>query len=166
MDSCFLASPKINVMTNRTRRETNIAPSKQVRCAIYTRKSKDEGLERDFNSLDAQRECAEAYITSQRQEGWVALPEHYDDGGYSGANLDRPALQKILARQGWAMIDCVVVCSGRRLTRALLDFYRIIEELKERRVTFVAVTQQFNTNTSVGRMTLNLLMTFAQFERE
>jgi site-specific DNA recombinase len=139
----------------------------QLRCAIYTRKSTDEGLDQDFNSLDAQRESAEAFILSQRGEGLSALPERYDDGGFSGGNLDRPALERLLADiRGGAVVDCVVVYKVDRLSRSLIDFARIIEVFDKHNVSFVSVTQQFNTTNSLGRLTLNILLSFAQFERE
>jgi DNA invertase Pin-like site-specific DNA recombinase len=137
-----------------------------MRCAIYTRKSTEEGLEQEFNSLDAQRESAEAYIVSQREAGWIALPERYDDGGYTGANLDRPALRRLLADIEAGRIDCVLVYKVDRLSRSLLDFARLTGEFDKRGVSFVSVTQQFNTTTSMGRLTLNILLSFAQFERE
>lgn len=137
-----------------------------IRCAIYTRKSTEEGLEQDFNSLDAQREAAESFVQSQRQEGWIALPTLYDDGGYTGANMDRPALQLLLADIAAGDVNCVVVYKVDRLTRSLLDFSRIMEVLDRHGATFVAVTQQFNTTSSLGRLTLNILLSFAQFERE
>lgn len=139
---------------------------KEIRCAIYTRKSTDEGLEMDFNSLDAQREAAEAFILSQRHEGWVALPERYDDGGYTGANMERPALKRLLADVEAGRVDAVVVYKVDRISRSLLDFSRIIEVLDRRACSFVSVTQQFNTTHSMGRLTLNILLSFAQFERE
>ena len=137
-----------------------------IRCAIYTRKSTEEGLEQEFNTLDAQRDAAEAFIRSQRGEGWVALPEHYDDGGFTGANMDRPALQKLLQDVRDGLVDCVMVYKVDRLTRSLLDFARIMEVLDKHGVNFVSVTQQFNTTSSLGRLTLNILLSFAQFERE
>ena len=137
-----------------------------VRCAIYTRKSTEEGLEQSFNTLDAQREAAEAYIASQRHEGWTALPQKYDDGGYTGANMDRPALKRLLADIEAGTVNCVVVYKVNRLTRSLLDFARIMGVLDQRGATFVSVTQQFNTTASLGRLTLNILLSFAQFERE
>lgn len=136
------------------------------RCAAYTRKSSEEGLEQDFNSLDAQREACEAYIRSQAGEGWKLVPTHYDDGGYSGGNVDRPALQKLLADIEAKKIDTVVVYKVDRLTRSLSDFSKIIDVLDAHGVSFVSVTQQFNTTTSMGRLTLNMLLSFAQFERE
>src|SRR5215470_8028322 len=137
-----------------------------VRCAIYTRKSSEEGLEQEFNSLQAQREACEAFINSQRHEGWVCLPAVYDDGGFSGATMDRPALQRLLDDITAARVDIVVVYKIDRLTRSLADFAKIVEILDVRRASFVSVTQQFNTTTSMGRLTLNVLLSFAQFERE
>jgi site-specific DNA recombinase len=137
-----------------------------VGCAIYTRKSTDEGLEQEFNSLDAQRECAEAYILSQRHEGWTALQHRYDDGGFTGANTDRPGLRQLLADVEAGGIDCVVVYKVDRLSRSLLDFARIMEVLDKRGVSFVSVTQQLNSSSPMGRLTLNVLLSFAQFERE
>ena len=139
---------------------------KIIRCAIYTRKSTDEGLKMEFNSLDAQREAAEAFIASQRHEGWVVLPEKYDDGGFSGGNMDRPALKQLMADIDADKVDCVVVYKVDRLSRSLLDFSRIMETLDRRGCSFVSVTQQFNTTHSMGRLTLNILLSFAQFERE
>jgi site-specific DNA recombinase len=146
----------------------NLTPPRRstVRCAIYTRKSTEEGLEQEFNTLDAQRDAAEAFIRSQRGEGWVALEEHYDDGGFTGANMDRPALQKLLQDVRDGLVDCVMVYKVDRLTRSLLDFARIMEVLDKHGVSFVSVTQQFNTTSSLGRLTLNILLSFAQFERE
>ena len=137
-----------------------------VRCAIYTRKSSEEGLEQEFNSLDAQREACEAYIRSQKSAGWVALPDMYDDGGISGGTMDRPALQRLLADIGAGRVDTVVVYKVDRLTRSLSDFAKIVDAFDVRGVSFVSVTQQFNTTTSMGRLTLNMLLSFAQFERE
>jgi len=136
------------------------------RCAIYTRKSTDEGLDSDFNTLDAQRESAEAYILSQRQEGWIALPQKYDDGGFTGATMDRPALKRLLDDVRSGLVNCVAVYKVDRLTRSLLDFSRIVEVFDKYGTTFVSVTQQFNTTASLGRLTLNILLSFAQFERE
>ena len=138
----------------------------RVRCAIYTRKSTEEGLEQDFNSLDAQREACEAFISSQKHEGWVTLPMQYDDGGYSGGTLERPALQRLLADIRESKADVVVVYKIDRLTRSLLDFAKIVEVFDAHGVSFVSVTQAFNTATSMGRLTLNVLLSFAQFERE
>jgi len=137
-----------------------------VRCAIYTRKSTEEGLEQEFNSLDAQRESAEAYIASQKNEGWLCLPDRYDDGGYTGGNMDRPAIKRLLADIEGGNVDCIVVYKVDRLSRSLLDFARIMETLERHQVSFVSVTQQFNTSTSMGRLMLNVLLSFAQFERE
>jgi len=138
----------------------------RVRCAIYTRKSSEEGLEQEFNSLRAQREACEAFITSQRHEGWVCLRAGYDDGGFSGATVGRPALQRLLADITAGRVDIVVVYKIDRLTRSLADFAKIVEILDARSASFVSVTQQFNTTTSMGRLTLNVLLSFAQFERE
>ena len=139
----------------------------RLRCAIYTRKSTEEGLDQDFNSLDAQREAAEAFILSQRREGWIALPELYDDGGFTGANMDRPALTSLPGKAVEAgELDCVVVYKVDRLSRSLLDFTRMLSIFEEHNVSFVAVTQQFNTSTSRGRLPFNILLSFAQFERE
>ena len=138
----------------------------RLRCAIYTRKSSEEGLEQNFNSLDAQREACEAFIASQKHEGWTSLPEIYDDGGFSGATMERPAFRRLLANVGDGKIDVVVVYKVDRLTRSLADFAKIVEIFDKRGVSFVSVTQQFNTTTSMGRLTLNILLSFAQFERE
>ena len=137
-----------------------------MRCAIYTRKSSEEGLEQDFNSLQAQREACEAYIASQKHEGWIVLSTCYDDGGVSGATLERPALQRLLADVEAGRIDTIVVYKVDRLTRTLSDFSRLVEIFDRKDVSFVSVTQQFNTTTSMGRLTLNVLLSFAQFERE
>jgi len=141
-------------------------PVPPIRCAIYTRKSTEEGLEQDFNSLDAQRESAEAYIASQKAEGWVCLPDRYDDGGFTGGNMERPALQRLMADIGAGKVDCVVVYKVDRLSRSLMDFARMMETFEKHKVSFVSVTQQFNTTHSMGRLTLNILLSFAQFERE
>jgi site-specific DNA recombinase len=148
--------------TTRQRQESQ----QTIRCAIYTRKSTDEGLEQEFNSLDAQRESAEACILSQRSEGWTALPDRYDDGGYTGGNTERPALNRLMADIAAGKVDCVVVYKVDRLSRSLFDFARIMDHFEQNNVSFVAVTQQFNTTTSMGRLTLNILLSFAQFERE
>ena len=137
-----------------------------LRCAIYTRKSSEEGLDQDFNSLDAQREACEAYIASQRHEGWKQLADRFDDGGISGGTLDRPALQRLLADIDAGRVDLVVVYKVDRLTRSLADFAKLIERLDAAGASFVSVTQSFNTSTSMGRLTLNVLLSFAQFERE
>jgi len=138
----------------------------RIRCAIYTRKSTEEGLEQEFNSLDAQREAAEAFIASQRHEGWTVVPQRYDDGGFSGGTMDRPALERLLQDVENHRVDCVVVYKVDRLSRSLLDFAKIIEVFDRNGVSFVSVTQQFNTSTSMGRLILNVLLSFAQFERE
>ena len=144
-----------------------ISPApKHVRCAIYTRKSTEEGLQQDFNSLDAQRDSAEAYIASQKSEGWTCMADHYDDGGFTGGNMDRPAFKRLLVDVEAGKVDCVVVYKVDRLSRSLLDFGRIMETFDGHNVSFVSVTQQFNTTTSMGRLTLNILLSFAQFERE
>jgi len=137
-----------------------------VRCAIYTRKSTEEGLDQAFNSLDAQREACEAYILSQAGEGWTALPQFYNDGGFSGGNLDRPGIRQLLDDVDRGRVDVIVVYKVDRLTRSLADFAKIVERLDARSVSFVSVTQQFNTTSSMGRLTLNVLLSFAQFERE
>ncbi len=139
---------------------------KRKRCAVYTRKSTEAGLEQNFNSLDAQREACEAYIKSQAHEGWKLLPQCYDDGGLSGGTLDRPALQRLLDDIEAGLIDVVVVYKVDRLTRSLTDFAKLVETFDAWDVSFVSVTQQFNTTTSMGRLTLNVLLSFAQFERE
>ena len=139
---------------------------KPIRCAIYTRKSSDEGLEQDFNSLDAQRDAAESYIASQRAEGWTCIPARYDDGGFTGGNLDRPGVQRLMADIEAGLIDCVVVYKVDRLSRSLIDFARMLEVFEQKGVAFVSVTQQFNTANSMGRLMLNVLLSFAQFERE
>jgi len=136
------------------------------RCAIYTRKSSEEGLEQDFNSLHAQREACEAFIKSQAGEGWRLVRAAYDDGGLSGGTMERPALQRLLGDINQGLIDVVVVYKVDRLTRALADFAKMVEVFDAHGVSFVAVTQQFNTTTSMGRLTLNVLLSFAQFERE
>jgi site-specific DNA recombinase len=135
-------------------------------CAIYTRKSSEEGLDQTFNSLDAQREACEAYIRSQAHEGWKLVKIAYDDGGFSGGTLERPALQRLLADLGRGLVDVIVVYKIDRLTRSLADFARIVETLDRQGASFVSITQQFNTTTSMGRLTLNVLLSFAQFERE
>jgi DNA invertase Pin-like site-specific DNA recombinase len=140
--------------------------SKTLRCAIYTRKSSEEGLEQSFNSLDAQREACAAYIASQRHEGWQLVPRDYDDGGFSGGSMDRPGLKQLLADVEAGEVDIIVVYKVDRLTRSLSDFARMVEVFDGQGVSFVSVTQQFNTTTSMGRLTLNVLLSFAQFERE
>ena len=139
---------------------------KWINCAVYTRKSTSEDLDQDFTSLDAQREAAENYIKSQKHEGWLLLPEQYNDGGFTGANIDRPGLQKLLSSIKEGRINCVVVYKVDRLSRSLMDFVQLLEFFDKNNVTFVSITQAFNTNTSMGRLTLNILLSFAQFERE
>jgi len=141
-----------------------INEKKKIRCAIYTRKSHEEGLDQDFNSLDAQRSAAEAYVQSQVHEGWKLCPARYDDGGFSGGNMDRPALNALIEDIRSRKIDCVVVYKVDRLSRSLLDFSKLISLFDEYQVSFVSVTQQFNTTTSMGRLTLNILLSFAQFD--
>ena len=136
------------------------------RCAVYTRKSSEEGLEQEFNSLHAQREACEAYIASQRSEGWVLVRDQYDDGGISGGTLDRPGLQRLIQDIEDGLVDVVVVYKIDRLSRSLADFARLVEVFDRNEVTFVSVTQSFNTTTSMGRLTLNILLSFAQYERE
>ncbi|MFO0199762.1 MAG: recombinase family protein [Alphaproteobacteria bacterium] len=140
--------------------------TRKRRCAVYTRKSTDEGLEKEFNSLDAQRESCEAYIASQRSEGWVLVHDRYDDGGVSGGTLERPALKRLLADIEAGLVDVVVVYKIDRLSRSLMDFAKLVQIFDQNDVTFVSVTQSFNTTTSMGRLTLNILLSFAQFERE
>jgi site-specific DNA recombinase len=139
---------------------------KKLRCAVYTRKSTEEGLEQEFNSLDAQREACESYAASQRAEGWMLLGDRYDDGGFSGGTLERPALKRLLADIEAGAVDIVVVYKIDRLSRSLMDFAKLVEVFDRKGVTFVSVTQSFNTTTSMGRLTLNVLLSFAQFERE
>src|ERR1051325_4465858 len=147
-------------------RPSTAPPKKILRCAIYTRKSSEEGLEQAFNSLDAQREACEAYIKSQAHEGWAALPTLYNDGGYSGGSLERPALLRLLQQGRERQIDVILVYTGGPLTPSLADFAKISEILDAHQASFVSVTQQFSTTTSMGRLTLNVLLSFAQFERE
>ena len=139
---------------------------RKLRCAVYTRKSTEEGLEMEFNSLDAQREGCEAYVTSQKAEGWVLVPTHYDDGGFSGGNLERPGLKRLLSDIEAGLVDVVVVYKIDRLSRSLMDFSKLVAVFEDNSVTFVSITQSFNTTTSMGRLTLNILLSFAQFERE
>jgi DNA invertase Pin-like site-specific DNA recombinase len=146
--------------------EPGIGAARPMRCAIYTRKSTEEGLEQAFNSLQAQRESAEAYIASQQARGWVVVPEQYNDGGFSGSHIERPALQRLLSDLDLGGIDCVMVYKVDRLSRSLLDFARLMERFDRTGVSFVSVTQEFNTTTSMGRLTLHILLSFAQFERE
>src|SRR5436190_23552752 len=153
--------------TARNRRPAVAADERKIlRCAVYTRKSSEHGLEQDFNSLDAQREAGEAFIKSQAQEGWKLIKTHYDDGGLSGGTLERPALQSLLTDIRASKIGVVVVYKVDRLTRSLADFAKLVELFEAHGVSFVSVTQQFNTTTSMGRLTLNVLLSFAQFERE
>jgi DNA invertase Pin-like site-specific DNA recombinase len=142
------------------------ATTKKLRCAVYTRKSTDEGLDKEFNTLDAQREACEAYVASQRAEGWVLVRDRYDDGGFSGGTLERPALKRLLADIEQGLVDVIVVYKIDRLSRSLMDFAKLVETFEAHGVTFVSVTQSFNTTTSMGRLTLNILLSFAQFERE
>jgi site-specific DNA recombinase len=141
-------------------------PVRKLHCAVYTRKSSEEGLEQEFNSLQVQREACEAYVTSQRPEGWVLVPDRYDDGGVSGGTLDRPALRRLLQDVEAGLVDVVVVYKIDRLSRSLMDFARLVNLFEAHQVTFVSVTQSFSTTTSMGRLTLNVLLSFAQFERE
>jgi DNA invertase Pin-like site-specific DNA recombinase len=152
----------------RDAKATGIMPGtvKKLRCAVYTRKSSEEGLDMEFNSLDAQREACEAFIASQRAEGWVLVRERYDDGGISGGTLERPALKRLVADIQEGLVDVVVVYKIDRLSRSLVDFTKLVEVFDANQVTFVSVTQSFNTTTSMGRLTLNILLSFAQFERE
>jgi len=143
-----------------------IMVKRKLRCAVYTRKSSEEGLEQEFNSLDAQREACEAYVANQRAEGWVLVPDRYDDGGISGATLERPAIKRLLADIEANKVDVVVVYKIDRLSRALMDFAKLVDVFDRNEVTFVSITQSFNTTTSMGRLTLNILLSFAQFERE
>ena len=140
--------------------------AKKLRCAVYTRKSTEEGLDREFNTLDAQRDACMAYVASQRAEGWLLVPDHYDDGGFSGATLERPALRRLMADITMGLVDVIVVYKIDRLSRSLMDFSKLVEVMEAHGVTFVSVTQSFNTTTSMGRLTLNILLSFAQFERE
>jgi site-specific DNA recombinase len=141
-------------------------PTRKLRCAVYTRKSSEEGLELEFNSLHAQREAGLAYIASQKSEGWIALPDHYDDGGISGGTLERPALRRLLRDIEAGLIDVVVTYKLDRLSRSLTDFAKLIDVFERQNVSFISITQQFSTTTSMGRLTLNILLSFAQFERE
>lgn len=150
----------------KSQNQKTVGATPMMRCAIYTRKSTEDGLEQEFNSLDAQRESGEAFIKSQVNEGWTCLADHYDDGGFTGGNMERPALKRLLADIEAGRIDCVVVYKVDRLSRSLLDFARMMETFEKHRVSFVSVTQQFNTASSMGRLILNVLLSFAQFERE
>ena len=162
------ASGSMSARGTKARQEAPLAPpaARKLRCAVYTRKSSEEGLEQAFNSLDAQREACEAYILSQRAEGWLLVPDRYDDGGISGGTLERPALRRLLADIEAGRVHTVVVYKIDRLSRALMDFAKLVEVFDRHAVTFVSVTQAFNTTTSMGRLTLNVLLSFAQFERE
>lgn len=159
-------SRRAQTLNGEVAKANGAASGRRVRCAIYTRKSSEEGLDREFNSLDAQREAGEAYIASQKNEGWVCLPDRYDDGGFSGGSMERPSLERLLRDIEAGKLDCVVVYKVDRLSRSLLDFARIMEAFDRKGVSFVSVTQQFNTTSSMGRLTLNILLSFAQFERE
>ena len=150
-------------MSRKPKKKATIAT---VRCAVYTRKSTEEGLEQEFNTLDAQRESGEAYIKSLTHEGWECLPDRYDDGGFTGGNMERPAIKRLMADIEAGKVDCVVVYKVDRLSRSLLDFARMMETFEKHHVSFVSVTQQFNTTNSMGRLMLNVLLSFAQFERE
>src|SRR3989338_4547141 len=141
-------------------------PPKIIRCAIYTRVSTTDNLEQEFTSLDVQRESAESFIASQKQEGWILLSQRYDDAGFTGANTDRPALKQLIEHIKTKVVDCVIVYKVDRLSRSLLDFTQLLEFFDKNNIAFVSVTQNFNTNTSMGRLTLNILLSFAQFERE
>jgi DNA invertase Pin-like site-specific DNA recombinase len=143
-----------------------IVPVQRLRCAVYTRKSSEEGLDMAFNSLDAQREACHAYIVSQKPEGWIPVRDDYDDGGFSGGNLDRPGLRRLMKDIEDGLVDVVVVYKIDRLSRSLMDFSKLVDVFDKHGVTFVSVTQSFNTTTSMGRLTLNILLSFAQFERE
>ncbi|MBI1187358.1 MAG: recombinase family protein [Alphaproteobacteria bacterium] len=150
-----------------TRRDAAMpAKVRKLRCAVYTRKSTDEGLDKEFNSLDAQRAACESYVASQRSEGWVLVHDRYDDGGVSGGTLERPALKRLLADIEAGLVDVVLVYKVDRLSRSLMDFAKLVETFEAHEVTFVAITQSLNTTTSMGRLTLNMLLSFAQYERE
>src|SRR5579864_2796487 len=153
-------------VASRSGDEESRSSTSTLRCAIYTRKSTEEGLNQDFNTLEAQREAAEAYIRSQLHAGWIVLAERYDDGGYTGANLERPALRRLLADIAAGRIDCVMVYKVDRLSRSLLDFARLMEVFERRQVSLVSVTQPLNTTSSLGRLTMNILLSFAEFERQ
>ena len=155
---------KLNRLDDR--HGTKPSENRKLRCAVYTRKSTEEGLDQEFNSLDAQREAAAAYILSQKHEGWKMVDDRYDDGGFSGGNTDRPALQRLLGDIEEGKVDIVLVYKVDRLTRSLADFAKLVELFDQNDVSFVAVTQQFNTTTNMERLTLNILLSFAQFERE
>ncbi|MBF0121607.1 MAG: recombinase family protein [Desulfobacterales bacterium] len=154
------------MVNNNGNVNTNGDKSKTVSVAIYTRKSTDEGLDKEFNSLEAQREACEAYINSQKHEGWIALPERYDDGGYSGGNMDRPALKRLIEHFEAGKIDAITVYKLDRLSRSLLDFTKLIEIFERNNVSFTSITKSFSTKNSIGRLTLNILLSFAEFERQ
>src|SRR6202163_3828593 len=162
MACCFLAW-RSGWMRNDSINSDRAKSPATVRCAIYTRKSTEEGLDQEFNSLHAQREAAEAYIKSQKQLGWTLVVNQYNDGGFSGGSLDRPALQKLLEDVQARRLDCVVVYKVDRLSRSLLDFARLMDRFDQHSVSFVSVTQQFNTTSSLGRLTLNILLSFAHY---
>jgi site-specific DNA recombinase len=151
---------------SKARTQAKASTPRMLRCAIYTRKSTEEGLEQEFNSLDAQRDSGENYIKAQVEEGWVCLPDRYDDGGFSGGNMERPALKRLMADVEAGKVDCIVVYKVDRLSRSLLDFAKMVETFDKHQVSFVSVTQLINTSTSMGRLMLNVLLSFAQFERE
>lgn len=161
-----VASAKDNRHRERTSTTGTTSPIRKLRCAVYTRKSSEEGLDIEFNSLEAQREACEAYIVSQRAEGWTLVPDRYDDGGISGGTLERPALKRLLADIDTGKLDIVLVYKIDRLSRSMLDFLKLVETFDRRKVTFVSITQSFDTRSSMGRLTLNMLLSFAQFERE
>jgi site-specific DNA recombinase len=162
----MVGPPVLRPSHDRERRVSRCGARPKVRCAVYTRKSSEEGLEQEFNSLHAQRAAGEAYVASQSAEGWLLVPDRYDDGGISGAKLERPALKRLLADVEAGRIDCVVVYKVDRLSRSLTDFAKLVDVFERHGVSFVSVTQHFNTTTSMGRLTLNILLSFAQFERE
>jgi DNA invertase Pin-like site-specific DNA recombinase len=157
-----LSDTALNILSAAAQRDDRLAELPP----IYTRKSTDEGLDKEFNTLDAQRDACEAYIASQRHEGWIAIADRYNDGGFSGGTLERPALRRLLADIEAGRVDVVVVYKIDRLSRALMDFAKLVEVFDAHNTTFVSVTQSFNTTTSMGRLTLNILLSFAQFERE
>src|SRR4029078_7446584 len=159
-------SHRTGVATMGNSKKASRPPTRKMRCAIYTRKSSEEGLEQAFNSLDAQREACAAFIVSQKHEGWTVLPTLYDDGGVSGGTMDRPALKRLLADIGAGKVNVVVVYKIDRLSRSLMDFAKLVEVFDRTRVTFGSVTQAFCPTTSMGRLTLNVLLSFAQYERE
>jgi site-specific DNA recombinase len=151
---------------SKSKSQAKASTPRTLRCANYTRKSTEEGLEQESNSLDAQRDSGENYIKAQVEEGWICLPDRYDDCGFSGANMERPALKRLMADVEAGKVDCIVVYKVDRLSRSLLDFARMVETFDKQQVSFVSVTQLINTSTSMGRLMLNVLLSFAQFERE